>query len=496
MPFLLSIDQGTTSTRAVVYDETFRVLALSQREFAQHYPEPGWVEHDAEEIWDTAQTTARDALRDAGISADRLGAIGITNQRETVVLWERASGRPLHRAIVWQDRRTVSDMEVLREKGYEQRVNEKTGLVLDPYFSASKISWLLAKNPEWQERAAKGELAAGTVDSWLAFRLSGCAAHITDITNASRTMLMNLRRGEWDEEMLEIFGIPPAVLPEIVSTSGKLATCTSLGGNVPLCGMVGDQQSALFGQLCTQPGQVKCTYGTGCFMLMHCGQEPVYSRNRLLSTVAWKIGDRPIEYALEGSVFIGGAAIQWLRDGLEIIKESREINDLAASVPDSGGVILVPAFAGLGAPHWDASARGAMLGLTRGTTSAHIARAALDGIAHQVVDLLEAMEKDAGHPIEILRVDGGASASDLLMQIQADLLNTRVERPVNRETTALGAAMMAGLGSGVWNDVSDLAAERKVDRVFEPGIPERERLQRIQRWRRAVSKTGSLEQDL
>lgn len=490
MKHILALDQGTTSSRSIVYNERLEVVAVSQREFTQHFPEPGRVEHDAEEIWESVVGTAREAVEKAGIDPVSIASIGITNQRETVVVWDRSTGKPVRRAIVWQDRRTAGFMDALREAGKEPLVQRRTGLLLDPYFSASKLHWILREIPDGHARADSGELAAGTIDSWLIYKLTGGKSHVTDVSNASRTMLMNIHRGDWDPELLAMFDIPRALLPEIVSCSRMLGAAERgfLDACIPVCGSIGDQQSALFGQLCTASGQVKCTYGTGCFLLLFTGPDAVASANRLLTTVAWKIGDGPLQYALEGSVFMGGASIQWLRDGLGIIKSAPEVNALAAKVPDSGGVVLVPAFTGLGAPYWDADARGTLLGMTRGTSAPHIARATLDGIACQVADLVEAMEKDSGKPIASLRVDGGACASDLLMQIQADLLGTSVERPVNIESTALGAAMMAGLGAGIWSGMEELAGTRAVDRQFDPAITAKDRKTRLKTWKRAVKR--------
>lgn len=492
MSYLLSIDQGTTSSRAIVYNTAGAVVAAAQQEFGQKFPRPGWVEHDALEIWESVLSTCREAIRQAKIKPDELQAIGITNQRETVLVWDRATGNPVAPAIVWQDRRTAGFMENLKGVGYEEMIREKTGLILDGYFSASKIAWILESNPALRRRAEAGELAAGTVESWLVFRLTSGKRHITDVTNASRTMLMNLRGAQWDADLLSIFRIPAAMLPEIVPNADRLAEADAafFGAPVPICGLIGDQQAALFGQLCTEPGMVKCTYGTGCFMLMALGEEPVQSKNRLLTTVAWKIGEAPMQYALEGSIFVGGAAIQWLRDGLGLIRQASEVDALASGVPDSGGVVLVPAFTGLGAPHWDSSARGTLLGITRGTTAAHVARATLDGIAFQIADLIGAMQADSGRQISTLRVDGGASASNLLMQIQANILNTRVERPENIETTALGAAFMAGLGSGLWDEISEIHRTRTVDRVFESELSDKERSDQLALWRKAIGHAG------
>ena len=490
---ILALDQGTTSSRAILYNSRLEPVASARREFAQSYPEPGRVEHDALEIWETILECAGGALGQAGISPDSVAAIGITNQRETVVVWDRVTGRPVGPAIVWQDRRTAEMMHALRAEGREEFIRERTGLLLDPYFSAAKIRWILRNTPGAARRAAGGELAAGTIDSWLLWKLTGGKVHATDVSNASRTMLMDLRTGQWDPELLDLFEIPRALLPEILPSGGVSGSC---GAEFPcagarVCGVLGDQQAALFRQLCNEPGMVKCTYGTGCFLLEFTGPVPIRSSNRLLGTVAWRIGAEPVQYALEGSVFTGGAAIQWLRDGLGLIRSAPEINDLAARVPDSGGVVMVPAFTGLGAPHWDAAARGTILGLTRGTTAAHLARATLDGIAFQVADLLDAMTKDSGHAIPRLRVDGGACASDPLMQIQADLLGIPVERPMDIESTALGAAMMAGIGAGIWPGVESLSKIRKTERVFEPRISPGERRERLRGWHDALGRVVS-----
>ncbi|MBE2179199.1 MAG: glycerol kinase GlpK [Chthoniobacterales bacterium] len=490
MKYLLALDQGTTSSRAIVYDGRCRPVATAQQEFHQHFPQPGWVEHDAGEIWKSVRATAREAVSSAGITAADLAGIGITNQRETIVVWDRRTGHPIAPAIVWQDRRTADHMTALREAGQEALVQNRTGLLLDPYFSASKLHWLLRAVPGARQRATAGELAAGTIDSWLIWNLTGGREHVTDVTNASRTMLMDIRSGGWDDELLALFDIPKAILPRIAPSSGDFGTCDPalLGTAVPIHGVAGDQQAALFGQLCTDPGLVKCTYGTGCFMLLFTGPDAVPSRSRLLTTVAWQIGNAPMQYALEGSVFVGGAAIQWLRDGLGIIKSAPEVNDLAARVPDSGGVVIVPAFAGLGAPWWDPSARGSLFGITRGTTGAHIARATLESIAWEVADVLGAMQKDSGRRITALRVDGGASASDLLMQMQADALGVRIERPRNVETTALGAAMMAGLGAGLWKNSDELATVRETDRTFICATTAKDRRAKLKIWRKAVKR--------
>jgi glycerol kinase len=487
---LLALDQGTTSSRAVVYDNSLNPLASAQQEFHQHFPQPGRVEHDALEIWNSVIATARDALKKSGTSAAEIAALGITNQRETIVVWDRTTGVPIAPAIVWQDRRTTDDIVALSKAAKEPLIQSRTGLLLDPYFSASKLRWLLHHVPDARLRAANGELAAGTIDSWLIWKLTGGREHLTDVSNASRTMLMDIHRGDWDHDLLELFDIPRTILPRIVASSGDFSATDPeiFGVAIPLRGAIGDQQSALFGQLCTKPGLVKCTYGTGCFMLAFTGPDAVTSRNRLLTTVAWKIGDEPMQYALEGSVFVGGAAIQWLRDGLGLIKSAAEVNDLATRVPDTGGVVLVPAFAGLGAPWWDPTARGILVGITRGTTAAHLARATLEGITWSVADLLSAMENDAGQKISTLRVDGGASASDLLMQMQADTVGLPIERPHHIETTALGAAMMAGLGAGVWASIDELSAIRQTDRIFVPATTIEQRESRQKTWHRAVER--------
>ncbi|PTX95299.1 glycerol kinase [Spartobacteria bacterium LR76] len=495
MKYILSLDQGTTSSRAIVYDQNCKAVAVAQQEFTQHFPQPGWVEHDANEIWDSVVKTSREAIEKAGIKAKDIAGLGITNQRETVVLWDRKTGEPVAPAIVWQDRRTSDYMSALREAGKEPVIQQKSGLLLDSYFSASKLHWLLRQVPNGHARADAGELAAGTIDSWLIYKLTSGKTHVTDVTNACRTMLMNIRTGEWDPELMQLFAVNPSLLPKILPSSGLFGVCDAslYGHEIPITGVAGDQQAALFGQLCAKPGLVKCTYGTGCFMLQFTGTDPMASHNRLLTTVAWKIGDGPLEYALEGSVFVGGAAIQWLRDGLKIIRTAPEVNELAEQVADSGGVYLVPAFTGLGAPYWDSTARGALLGITRGTTAAHLARATLEGIAFEVTDLLSAMEKDSGRKITTLRVDGGASASNLLMQMQADSIGVKVERPKNLETTALGAAMMAGLGCKLWKDVDELNAIREVDRLFTPMTDARQRKARLATWRKAVKRARGWE---
>ena len=487
MSFILALDQGTTSSRAIVFDRSGRIRAIAQQEFAQHFPQPGWVEHDANEIWATQSAVMSEALAKAAISGTELAAIGITNQRETTVLWERATGKPVAPAIVWQDRRTADTCDALRAAGHADLIAQKTGLVLDAYFSGTKLKWLLDHVDGARERAERGELAFGTVDSWLIWNLSRGATHVTDASNASRTLLFNIHTGEWDDELLALLDIPHAVLPVVIASSGVCAECRIGDATVPISGIAGDQQAALFGQACLSPGMAKNTYGTGCFLLLNTGREVVESKNKLISTVAWR---RPAgtDYALEGSVFIGGAVVQWLRDGLKIIRAAVDIEALAASVPDNGGVYLVPAFAGLGAPHWDPYARGSVFGLTRGTSAAHIARAALESIAFQSAEVLFAMESDAHLKLAELRVDGGAAANNLLMQFQADLLGVPVVRPKVLETTALGAAYLAGLAVGYWQDEGDIGANWQVDRRFEPAISRDQASALIAQWSKAVER--------
>jgi glycerol kinase len=489
MKVILALDQGTTSSRAIVFDQRGEIVAVAQKEFRQIFPQPGWVEHDPEEIWSSQISVAHEALAKARLSAQDVAAIGIANQRETTVLWERATGKPVANAIVWQDRRTATMCEDLRTRGHADAIQKKTGLVLDAYFSATKLAWLLDLVPDCRTRASRGELAFGTVDTWLAWKLSGGALHITDTSNAARTMLFNIERGEWDDELLALFNIPRAILPKVKPSSAIYgATSPAIFATpIPIAGIAGDQQAALFGQMCLAPGMAKNTYGTGCFMLMNTGTAPVVSRQKLLTTVAWSMNDR-ISYALEGSVFVAGAIVQWLRDGLGIIREAKEIEVLAASVPDNGGVTLVPALTGLGAPTWDPHARGALLGLTRGTSAGHIARAALEGIAHQVADLLDAMQLDADVKLKELRVDGGASQNDLLMQFQADMLGVRVVRPRITQTTALGAAYLAGLAVGYWNDIADIENQWRAARAFEPQASAATVAGHREQWREALSR--------
>jgi glycerol kinase len=484
--YILSLDQGTTSSRAILFDKAGNILSIAQKEFNQFYPQPGWVEHDPLEIWSSQATVATEAILKAGATPGDIAAIGITNQRETTIVWDRETGAPVYPAIVWQDRRTAAYCDQLKKEGHDQMIRQKTGLVVDAYFSATKIRWILNEVPGARQKAEAGKLLFGTVDSWLLWNLTGGRIHATDVTNASRTMVYNIQTLEWDRELLELFSIPSGMLPEVRSssevygeTSGKI-----LAAKIPVSGIAGDQQAALFGQMCIRPGMVKNTYGTGCFMLMNVGTQPVISRNSLVTTIAWKIGNEVV-YALEGSIFIGGAVVQWLRDGLHIISSSDEVETLAKTVADNGGVYFVPAFAGLGAPHWNQHARGTMVGLTRGTTKGHLARAALESIALQTMDVLKAMENDAGMKIRELRVDGGATVDDLLMQLQANILRTRVVRPAVTETTAMGAAYLAGLAIGYWDNLQQLEVQWKVQKTFEPDpgtdtkIIERE-------WQRAV----------
>ncbi len=487
---LLAIDQGTTSCRAILFGEGgSAVRAAAQREFTQHFPRPGWVEHDPAEIWATQLGVITECLARANAKPADLDAIGITNQRETAVLWDRASGNPVCPAIVWQDRRTADQCDRLRAQGRAGLIRERTGLEIDAYFSATKLAWMLDQVPGARERARRGELAFGTIDAWLLWKLTDGAVHATDVSNASRTMLCDLATLDWDDELLALFAIPRSVLPRIVPSAGVVAETRAdlLGGPVPVAGIAGDQQAALFGQRCFTPGSAKNTYGTGCFMLMQTGPKPVASAHRLLSTAAWRTPAGPA-YALEGAVFIAGALVQWLRDGLGIIRRAEDIEPLARSVPDNGGVAFVPAFTGLGAPHWDQHARGTITGLTRGTTAAHIARAALEAIALQVAEVAGAMEADAGRPMTELRVDGGAASNDLLMQIQADVLGLPVIRPRNLESTALGAALLAGLGVGVFKSLDDIAGADEPERVFRPQIA-RDRAQALRaQWNDAVAR--------
>lgn len=496
MKFILSLDQGTTSSRAILFNENAEIVSVGQKEFRQIFPRPGWVEHDANEIWETQIGSAREALSKADVSWGDIAAIGITNQRETVVAWNRETGEPVANAIVWQDRRTSDYCNSLKKIGRESWIQKKTGLLADPYFSGTKMKWLLEENSEVAELAKTEQLAIGTIDSWLVWKLSAGAAHVTDVSNASRTLLMNLESCEWDGELLDLFGIRESMLPRIVDSSGALAetSITVMDTPVPIAGIVGDQQAALFGQTCFEPGSVKNTYGTGCFILMNVGEKPAESENKLLSTVAWRLNGK-IEYALEGSVFIGGALIQWLRDELKIIESASEVEALAAEVEDSGGVTIVPAFSGLGAPYWDPYARGAILGLTRGSSRAHIARAALEGIAYQVADVAQVMEVDSGRRLESLQADGGASANGILMQTQADLLGVTIRCSQLAETTALGAAFMAGLAVGVWDSKESLKLLWKESRHYDSRSDEEARTAAMAKWRRCVERTRDFDRE-
>lgn len=494
MSYILALDQGTTSSRAILFDHDGMIRATAQREFGQIFPKAGWVEHDPEEIWMSQIRVACDVLEQTQLKPRDIAAVGVTNQRETTLVWDRETGEPVYKAIVWQDRRTAPLCDRLRADGHEPIIQQRTGLVLDPYFSASKIAWILDHVPGARARAEAGKLAFGTVDSWLIWKLTGGRQHLTDVSNASRTMLFNIHEACWDDTMLRLFGLPPMLMPSVRTSSevyGEITATTGLG-SVPIAGIAGDQQAALFGQMCISPGLTKNTYGTGCFMLQNMGHKPTVSGKRLLTTIAWKIGGR-IEYAMEGSVFIGGAVVQWLRDGLGLIRSSVDIEPLASSVPDNGGIYLVPAFAGLGAPHWDPHARGALIGLSRGTTSAHIARAALEGIAFQVADLLDAMRADSGVELKQLRVDGGASKNNLMMQFQADLLGVPVVRPVVTETTALGVAYLAGLAVGFWKSSQEIFAQWRVERLFEPQMPQTQVARLRARWSAALERAKNWE---
>jgi len=484
--YLLSFDQGTTSSRAIVFNRDGAIVSVAQKEFTQIYPQPGWVEHNATEIWSTQVAVAAEAILNAKLSAEDIAAIGITNQRETTVVWDKRTGEPVCNAIVWQDRRTAEYCDSLKEQGYAQKIQEKTGLIIDAYFSATKVRWILENVAGARDLANQGHLAFGTIDTWLVWQLTGGKVHITDVTNASRTMLLDIHTLQWDNELLELFNIPASMLPEVKSSSEvyRETVGTIFPACIPIAGIAGDQQAALFGQMCTEPGMVKNTYGTGCFMLMNIGDKPVNSKNKLITTVAWKIKDQ-VHYALEGSIFIAGAVVQWLRDGLGVIKSSADVEALAQQVPDTGGVYLVPAFAGLGAPHWDQYARGTIVGITRGTTSAHIARAALEGIAFQTLEVLKAMEADSGNAIKELRVDGGATVNNTLMQFQADIINASVIRPQVTEVTAIGAAYLAGLAIGFWSDISEIKDQWKVNRKFSPDGQDHSAV--IDGWNRAVN---------
>lgn len=488
--YILSLDQGTTSSRAIVFDKKGRIVSLAQKDIKQYFPKPGWVEHDPQEIWSSQSAVMMEALANQGIKAADIAGIGITNQRETTIVWDRATGRAIYPAIVWQDRRTAGICDALKAQGKAEIVAQKTGLVLDAYFSATKIRWILDHVEGAREKAEKGELAFGTVDTWLVWKLTSGQAHLTDVSNASRTMLFDIHRRVWDEELLQLFGIPASMLPEVRSSSEVFCQTAGdvLSHKIPIAGIAGDQQAALFGQLCTSSGMAKTTYGTGCFLVMNTGEQPVRSQNQLLTTIAWEINGK-VNYALEGSVFIGGAAVQWLRDGIELLKEARASDAMAQSLDDNDGVYFVPALAGLGAPHWDQNARGAFFGITRGTTSAHFARAALEAIAYQVYDVIKAMEKDSSSPTRELRVDGGATANDFLMQFQADILACRIQRPKIIETTALGAAFLAGLAVGFWKDEAALEALWESEKIFDPKM-EAEKVEKLVHfWHKAVERS-------
>jgi len=493
--YVLALDQGTTSCRAILFDDAASVVSVAQKEFTQHFPRPGWVEHDAEEIWSTQLGVAAEAVAKAGVAPAELAAIGITNQRETALVWDRRTGKPVHRAIVWQSRQTAAICEDLKARGLEETFRRKTGLVIDAYFSGTKVRWILDQVEGARERARRGELLFGTIDTWLIWKLTGGRVHVTDVSNASRTLLYDIRLLGWDDELLEALAVPRAVLPEVRSSSeiyGRTDPAVFLGAAVPIAGVAGDQQAALFGQACFQPGMAKNTYGTGCFMLMNTGQEPCRSEHGLLTTVAWGLGSK-VEYALEGSIFVAGSAVQWLRDGLRLIEEARDSEYEAGKVPDSGGVFVVPAFTGLGAPYWDMKARGAILGLTRGTRRAHIVRATLDAMAYQTRDVLAAMQADSRIRLQALKVDGGAVANNVLMQFQADVLGVPVMRPWITETTALGAAYLAGLAVGVWHDREELARTWRLERAFQPSMDPARADQLYRRWQKAVDRARDWE---
>jgi glycerol kinase len=490
MKYILSLDQGTTSSRAIVFDHKGNTIAIAQKEFTQHFPQPGWVEHDANEIWETQYLVAVEALHKANLKKEAIAAIGITNQRETTVVWDRNTGKPIYNAIVWQDRRTSTICENLKINGHENTIQQKTGLVVDAYFSGTKIQWILDNVTGAREKANKGELCFGTIDTWLVFKLTNNKQHITDVSNASRTMLCNINTLQWDGELQNILNVPGNMLPQIRSSSeiyGHVQGIDVLEG-IPIAGIAGDQQAALFGQMCIKPGMVKNTYGTGCFMLMNTGEKAITSNHQLLTTVAWKINGIT-HYALEGSVFIAGAVVQWLRDGLGIIKTTADVETLALQVKGNEGVYVVPAFVGLGTPYWNSNARGTISGLTRGSTAAHIARAAIESIAFQTTDVLQAMQKDSGITINQLRVDGGATKNNLLMQFQSDVLNTTVIRPTITETTALGAAYLAGLAVGYWSSINQIAQQWQIETTFAPAMQEENKITLLEGWRKAIEKT-------
>jgi len=490
--FILAFDQGTTSSRAIVFDKKGTIVSVAQKEFTQIFPKPGWVEHDAIEIWSTQLGVAAEAITQAGLSLRDIAAIGITNQRETTVVWDKQTGTPIYNAIVWQDRRTATYCDLLKQQGYLQPIQRKTGLIIDAYFSATKLKWILDNVKGAREKASRGELCFGTIDTWLLWKLTDGTVHVTDVSNASRTMLYDINTLSWDDDLLHLMEIPKNMLPQVRSSSEVYGHSQNILSalNIPIAGIAGDQQAALFGQMCIQPGMVKNTYGTGCFMLMNTGEQPVFSINNLLTTIAWQINGKT-EYALEGSVFIAGAVVQWLRDGLHLINSSSETETLAQQVSSNDGVYIVPAFAGLGAPYWNQHARGTIVGITRGTTSAHFARAALESIAYQTMDVVNAMQSDANITVKELRVDGGATANNFLMQFQSDILNTKVIRPTITETTALGAAYLAGLAVGYWSNMEEIQKQWQVNKIFEPVITEKERKELASEWKRAVRTTQS-----
>lgn len=486
LQYILSFDQGTTSSRSIIFNKNGNIVSVAQKEFQQVFPQPGWVEHDATEIWSTQLGTAAEAISKAGLTVNDIAAIGITNQRETTVVWDRKTGKPLYNAIVWQDRRTADYCDSLKEK-YTSSIQQKTGLIIDAYFSATKLKWILDNVKDARSKADNNELCFGTIDSWLLWNLTQGKVHVTDVTNASRTMLFNIHSLQWDEELLALFSIPKSMLPDVKSSSEIYGYTENVlsAKNIPVAGIAGDQQAALFGQMCRQPGMIKNTYGTGCFMLMNTGEKPVISNNNLLTTIAWQVNGKTV-YALEGSVFIAGAVVQWLRDGLHLIQNSADVEKLAMQTSTSDGVYLVPAFAGLGAPYWNQHARGTMVGITRGTTSAHIARAALESIAYQTMEVIKAMQADAHIEVKELRVDGGATANNLLMQFQSDILATKVIRPVITETTALGAAYLAGLAVGYWKDMNEISGQWQIEKTFDPQMQASQKNDLIKGWERAI----------
>ncbi len=494
--YILAFDQGTTSSRAIVFDKKGEIKSLAQKEFEQIFPKPGWVEHNPDTIWASQAAVAAEAIAKININGKYIQSIGITNQRETTLIWDKETGEPVYNAIVWQDRRTAKMCDELKQKGYQEIIQKKTGLVIDAYFAGTKVKWILDNVAGVRKKAQKGKLAFGTVDSWLVWKLTRGDRHITDVTNACRTLFFNIHTLEWDEELLKIFDVPASMLPEVVASSGELGhtRTTIFAHSIPVCGIAGDQQAALFGQQCTRPGWAKNTYGTGCFLLMNTGEKSIVSKNNLVTTIAWQIGDK-VNYALEGSIFIAGAVVQWLRDQLGIINSAPEIEQLAKTVADNGGVYFVPAMTGLGAPHWDQYARGTIVGITRGTEKGHLARAALEGIAFQSMDVLKAMEADSGIEIKELRVDGGASANDLLMQFQAETLRVPVIRPKQTETTALGAAYLAGLASGYWQDMKQIKKQWKKENSFTPKIPTNQMIEKIDRWNMALEKAKKWEKN-